>query len=217
MNSADEIEYFEFVPVSFVKEVHTEILKKIEQRIGDVVLHGACSSVNKKHASEAVASSLSRNFFFFQNFVVKTVFAFPKDFNFERKVTDMRCEANLQKLVDELLQITEEEKYLRSETLRLEGEIEAEFFRTAQYERLLGGEKEITDAIKSARTLQETCEETLRMYQNFVEAQTGREDEEKDMIEFKGLRNEMYRKERDDLYHKASLDVLMFYAKNLAN
>lgn len=218
MNNAEEIEYLGFVPISFIKEIQDEIHKKAKAELQECSFKGIPNlKQNKKHAMDIISLSLSKNFFFFQNFAVKAIFSFPKSFSFERKITDLRCEAKIQKLVDEFLQIVEEEKYLRSETLRLEGEIETERFKCAQYRSLLKHEEDMSNAIQSIEELQMLSNEAEKLCQVLMEKQLLQNDDEREIIEFKSLRNEMYKKERDSLYSKASVESLMFYIKNIVS
>lgn len=218
MNNAEEIEYFGFVPISFIKEIQDEIHKKVKEELLECNFKGVSSlKKNKKHAMDIISLSLSKNFFFFQNFVVRAIFSFPKDFSFERKITDLRCEANMQKLVDEFLQIVEEEKYLRNETLRLEGEIETERFKRSQYQSLLKHEEDMLGAVHSTEELQKLSKDTEQLCQGLMEKQLSQDGGEGEMIEFQSLRSEMYKKERDELYARASVELLMFYIKNIAS
>lgn len=217
MTEVDEIEYFEFVPVSLIRELQEEIQRRTEKSIEAASFRGVSGmSRNKKHALAALSQSLSRNLFLFQNFVLQTIFAFPRNFSIERKATDLRCEVNVQKLADEFLQIVEEEKYLRGERMRLEGEIEAERFALAQYERLLQHEGSVAAVAESADKLQRLSAEAERMCQGFVERRLQRDGGDSEAVEFRGVKCEMYRKERDELYQRAPADMLLFYTRQMA-
>ncbi|KAL0265565.1 UNVERIFIED_CONTAM: hypothetical protein PYX00_011277 [Menopon gallinae] len=216
MTGVDEIEYFEFVPVSIIRELQEDIQRRTQKSIEAASFRGIpCISRNKKHALEAISQSLSRNLFVFQNFVLQTIFSFPRHFCIERKATDLRCEVNVQKLADEFLQIVEEEKYLRGERMRLEGEIEAERFAHAHYERLLLHESDISAIAASASELQRLSAEAEGMCQGFVERQLQRDTGENEAVELRGIKCEMYRKERDELYQRASADMLLLYIRQV--
>eukprot|EP00866_Antonospora_locustae_P002283 jgi/Antlo1/2283/393 len=217
MTEVDEIEYFEFVPVSLIRELQEEIQRRTQKSIEAVSFRGVSGiSRNKKHALDVILQSLSRNLFLFQNFVLQTIFSFPRHFNIERKATDLRCEVNVQKLADEFLQIVEEEKYLRGERMRLEGEIEAEMFALAQYERLLQHEGNVAAVAESTDMLQRLSAEAERMCQDFVERRLQRDNGDSEAVEFKGIKCEMYKKERDELYQRASADMLLFYIRQIS-
>lgn len=216
MTGVDEIEYFEFVPVSVIRELQEDVQRRTQKSIEAATFRGIpCISRNKKHALEAISQSLSRNLFVFQNFVLQTIFSFPRHFSIERKATDLRCEVSVQKLADEFLQIVEEEKYLRGERMRLEGEIEAERFAHAQYERLLQHESGISEIAKSASELQRLSVEAEGMCQGFVERQLQRDAGDGEAVELRGIKCEMYRKERDELYQRAPADMLLFYIRQV--
>lgn len=217
MTEVDEIEYFEFVPISLIRELQEEIQRRTQKSIAVAPFRGVSGfSRNKKHALDAISQSLSRNLFLFQNFVLQTIFSLPRHFSIERKATDLRCEVSVQKLADEFLQIVEEEKYLRGEQMRLEGEVEAEKFALAQYERLLQHECSIAEVVGSTDMLQRLSAEAERTCQGFVERRLQRDSGDSEAVEFRGIKCEMYRKERDELYQRAPADMLLFYIRRVS-
>ncbi|KAM0684895.1 hypothetical protein COBT_003897, partial [Conglomerata obtusa] len=107
MQSEDEIEFFNFVPAFFLNDLHEKLASYI-------------TNLNDPHLTLA----FEKNFYIFETFALKNIFSFPNEFKLERKLTDKRFDIDIQSLLDAFMKIVDENKFLISEKIRLENQIE---------------------------------------------------------------------------------------------
>ncbi|KAF7684386.1 hypothetical protein TCON_0440 [Astathelohania contejeani] len=213
MNNEDEIEYFGFVPISFVNEIRDEWISIIDETANEL------NKFSKNTASVAktiIKKNFEKNFFIFETFVLRNIFCFPKKFKLERKVTDLRLDVDLQVVLDKHIKALEEEASMEAELLKLKGELEIEKYKTNEYEQLLKLENEIVMMSDEVNHLKNVLYETDEIYNNFVMNHPTNDDEYfKELMECKEIKNEIYKKERDSIYHRTQINNLKFINKFL--
>lgn len=215
MNTCDEIEFFGFVPLFFIREITDEMFVTLEKQLTQIKTSKSLHHKRYDKLKDIFSTSLRKNLILFEGFVTKTVFSFPKDFSFERKVTDLRCDEDLQKLCNELYQIFEEEKYLRSETMRMLSELELETARKKMYQSLLHESDQIIHCIERTAKMKDLCGDIDEIYGMFMDKKILEASMHNENVEFKDMRKELLKSEREQLFDVVDIDFLNETIKNI--
>jgi len=197
----DEIEYFGFLPSTFTAD-----LQQILEAALAEILHGREALPGK--VVTQLEDSLKKNIFIFNNFVLRNILKFPPNFRLERKITDKWIEGNLQEALSSFQDKHAELEELRSKYQRVENGLERERDISSGYKALLADSDKYEEMIAAATQVKEFMKETERSLGAYMMTNPGKEREFDNLMEFKNIKNEYYKEERDRLFGVASIDVL---------
>jgi hypothetical protein len=204
MENGEEIEYFGFIPVLFT----TELREAMETTITSF---GGLEGLPRSRLNNLLAlvkSMFSRNFYIYENFVLRNILSFPKTFKLERKRTDLRYDFDLQSLVDEYLALVDEEVLLNTEMVRVQGLIAIEEYKKKEYEKMMGHVLSLRKLVDGTLQLKSRLAAIRSSYHSFSDGESHGRPKLNELMSHKEIRDEMYKKERDGLFSISSLECL---------
>lgn len=207
-NNEDEIEYFGILPVAFTADLQESLEESLKEIIQG---NAACSQKVETHITEA----FRKNIFIFNNFVLRNILKFPSNFKLERMITDKVIKADLNKLVEK---INEKQKMivdLQEMLVKKQNDLNIAINTKNGYENLLKDKQRYYDLVLGAREVKNFMKETKSIYERF-QMNNGKKDNEFDkLMEYKNIKNEFYKSERDKLFDVAGLETLDFFIKHI--
>lgn len=207
-NIEDEIEYFELLPLTFT----TELQKELEEALTDI-LQG-CHTHHKVQSH--ILGSFKKNLFIFSNFVLRNILKFPTNFKLERKVTDKFIQADINGLVAKLGEKQSQVLDLRRQIVAVEKKIRQETDRNNGYRSLLQNRAHFNDMCTGAREIKRFLKETSSLYEKYKSSYPRKDNEFDRLMEYKNIKSEYYRNERDRLFEVADFDTLEHINKNMS-
>lgn len=189
MQSEDIIEFFNFVPSFLLNELHEKILQI--------------------DLDASTKQSLEKNFFIFETFVLKNIFTFPSEFKFERKITDKCVDTKIQDLVTEYTKLVDNNYYLILEKIKLENEIEIKKSKLVNQEIFLKNNEDIIELEQRREEIESERKEMEELYRKFEMQDCNVNDSGIDLIMAEEeVMNEIYKKDKDELYKKVNVHEL---------
>ncbi|KAK1347920.1 hypothetical protein CWI37_0711p0050 [Hamiltosporidium tvaerminnensis] len=196
----DEIEFFGFIPSCFIKELKENIIQ----------------TLNENNADEETLKLFEKNFYIFENFVLRNVFRFPVSFKFERKITDLRIEENVQKKINEYLMLVKEETNIIREKQILQNKLDIQKYKYNEYLQINKIEKEMDNLLDSSIKMVNYVQSVSEMRDTFLKSNCGKNNTDLyKMMEHKEIRNNVYKNELKELLEKANIEDFQRFIKNL--
>lgn len=207
-NNGDEIEYFGFLPITFT----TDLQESLEEALKEIF---QTNTVFSQKVESHLMDSFKKNIFIFNNFVLRNILKFPTSFRLERRITDKLIKADTNKLLQRLQEkqkrLLELNKELRSkqESLRMVMD------RKNGYSSLLKNKTMYEDMIFGAKEIKGFLKESTSLYENYQIANNRREGDFDKLMEYKNIKSDYYRTERDRIFEVAGLDSLEYINKHM--
>ncbi|TBU10835.1 hypothetical protein CWI38_0709p0050 [Hamiltosporidium tvaerminnensis] len=196
----DEIEFFGFIPSCFIKELKENIIQ----------------TLNENNADEETLKLFEKNFYIFENFVLRNVFRFPVSFKFERKITDLRIEENVQKKINEYLMLVKEETNIIREKQIFQNKLDIQKYKYNEYLQINKIEKEMDNLLDSSIKMVNYVQSVSEMRDTFLKSNCGKNNTDLyKMMEHKEIRNNVYKNELKELLEKANIEDFQRFIKNL--
>ncbi|TBU05781.1 hypothetical protein CWI39_0623p0050 [Hamiltosporidium magnivora] len=196
----DEIEFFGFIPSCFIKELKENIIQ----------------TLNENNADEETLKLFEKNFYIFENFVLRNVFRFPASFKFERKITDLRIEENVQKKINEYLRLVKEETSIIREKQILQNKLDIQKYKYNESLQINKIEKEMDNLLDSSIKMVNYVQSVSEMRDTFLKSNCGKNNTDLyKMMEHKEIRNNVYKNELKELLEKANIEDFQRFIKNL--
>ncbi|TBU03988.1 hypothetical protein CWI36_0829p0010 [Hamiltosporidium magnivora] len=196
----DEIEFFGFIPSCFIKELKENIIQ----------------TLNENNADEETLKLFEKNFYIFENFVLRNVFRFPVSFKFERKITDLRIEENVQKKINEYLRLVKEETSIIREKQIFQNKLDIQKYKYNEYLQINKIEKEMDNLLDSSIKMVNYVQSVSEMRDTFLKSNCGKNNTDLyKMMEHKEIRNNVYKNELKELLEKANIEDFQRFIKNL--
>lgn len=201
----DEVEHFGFLGVAFTAELGEEM----QECLNELFLNTHAHQKIQAHITEA----FKKNFFIFNNFVLRNILKFPGNFKLERKVTDKTIEVDLAGLVERLgekqLRILE----LKRRMLEVEEKIAVEEDRKGGYDSLLRNKAGFMDMCTGAREIKQFLRETNDLFEKYKTGAKRKDNEFEKLMEYKNIKSEYYKNERDGLLRVADYETLEYLGR----
>lgn len=207
-NIEDEIEYFELLPLTFT----TELQKELEEALTDILQGYHVHHKVQTH----ILGSFKKNLFIFSNFVLRNILKFPANFKLERKVTDKFIQTDVNGLVDKVAEKQSQISDLRRQVVAMEERIRLEVDKNNGYRSLLQNRTQFNDLCTGAREIKRFLKETSNLYEKYKSSHPRRDNEFDRLMEYKNIKSEYYRNERDRLLEVADFGTLEHINKNMS-
>lgn len=207
-NIEDEIEYFELLPLSFT----TELQKDLEEALTDVLQSHHAHHKVQTH----VLGSFKRNLFIFSNFVLRNILRFPANFKLERKITDKFIQADVGEMINKMIERQLQVQDLRRQIAAMEEKVRRETDRNNGYRSLLENKAYFNDMCTGAKEIKKFLKETGSLYERYKSSCPRRDNEFDRLMEYKNIKSEYYRNERDKLLEVADFDILEHINKSIS-
>lgn len=204
MDFLEEIEFFGFVPVTYVNNLIKNTTEKLEELLKE----------EDPLVKKEIMTALNKNFQIFEVYVLKSIFKFPESFSFERKITDYTCETDLNDLIVEYTRILEEEDYLKNEIAIKEKELEVKMIESKEYDILLDCEEELKGVVQKIQNMEDTSLEAEKSYKRLCQ-QTNSIVRKNHLTDCKDLKDAMWEREKCFLFENVSLSQIQFYNRNI--
>ncbi|ELQ76263.1 hypothetical protein THOM_0774 [Trachipleistophora hominis] len=211
MHFEDEIEYFGFVPCSFLQE----LCLTLEETITGTINSTGLSSTKKNLLCSYVLSEFRKNFLIFENFSLHQIFTFPKDFSYERKITDLVVEDDVDGMIDELMKLKDEHEFYKNEVQRHKRIIANKEIEIAQMTSFLEN-AEVNDLLSNTEFLKKLFIETKKVVGEKAYAISGKLNTKfNELMENKDIKNEMKKKEINELYRIGTLEDIKTFRDSM--
>jgi len=208
-HNEDEIEYFGFLPVSFTTELQSDLDAALNEILSNNRLHGKVQSF--------IVESFRKNIFIFNNFVLRNILKFPPNFRLERKITDKSIAVDIKDMVDLVVAKQKQILELKQELSNLEKELANHTDRNNGYKQLLSNRDNFNDLCTGAKEIKSFLKDTSELYEKY-KTNCMRKDAEFDkLMEYKNIKSEYYKTERDRLLEIADFEVLENFNNKLKN
>ena len=202
MANQDEIEYFGFLAVSFT----TDLREELEECLNDIFKNSHLHQKIQTHISD----SFKKNFFIFNNFVLRNILKFPCNFKLERKATDKTIE-----IIKRISEKQREIQELKNKILNLQEKIEFQENRSNGYKNLLKNRSKFNDLVTGANEIKIFLKETNVLYEKYKTGAKRKDYEFEKLMEYKNIKSEYYKTERNKLLEISDFDTLEYINKNI--
>lgn len=196
MTNEDEIEFFGFIPATFISELQQEMEEVILNTIKEL---SRKDSSKQTKISKILNQSFKKNYFIFSNFVLRNILSFPSTFRWERKLSDVLVLGNVKAIVEDLIQSHKKEEEIKKVILKKIKDLEIEKYKKKSYLSLLQSSNKVIDTISDIKKLKENLEDTKNIYNRLSLINSQSNDNYNTLLEYKEIKHEMSRKERDYL------------------
>lgn len=203
----DEIEFFGFLPISFTNELQQELLDSLDDITNNFHLHHKIQTY--------ISDAFRKNLFIFSNFVLRNILKFPPGFRLERKVTDKSIQANVPALLEDLGTRQAKMTQLSSVLGQLRGKFASQQARAAAYRNLLRNKSRFQDLCTGAREIKGFLKETSELLDKYQAIGKRKDGEFEKLMEYKNIKSEYYKSEREKLLDLASFEALEHLNRNL--
>ncbi|ELA48119.1 hypothetical protein VCUG_00357 [Vavraia culicis subsp. floridensis] len=202
MHFEDETEFFGFVPCSFLQE----LCSSLEETITHTINNAGLSATSKKQLCSYVLSEFRKNFLIFENFSLQQIFTFPKDFSYERKITDLVVEDDIDAMMDELMKLKDEQEFYKNEARRYKKMIANKEAEIAQMTCFLEN-VEVNDLLSNSEFLKKLFVETKKAVGGKAYTISGKLSTKfNELMENKDIKSETKKKEINELYNIGTLE-----------
>lgn len=198
--NVDEIEFFGFLPVSFTNELQEEL----QECLNDIAQHYHIHHKIQSYISDA----FKKNIFIFSNFVLRNILKFPANFKLERKVTDKTIQEDIPALLREIHEKQTRIITIKGQLAELKQKISIQNERCNGYKKLLENKARFYDMCTGAREINSFLKENNDLLEKYQSIGKKRECEFEKLMEYKNIKSEYYRSERDKLLDVADFDIL---------
>lgn len=198
---ADEIEYFGLAPVAFVAEIQESLNDTLNEIFREF------PSLPSKIRTR-VYDLFRRNLVIFSSFVLRNILKFPNGFHLERKITDRHIENSVPELIKAVTREQQRELALRLKKQELQEELNEAIHMKNGYERLLSEKDCFIAMIESARNLQRVFADIGEIYGNLKIGTSQKQTSFDRLMEYKLVKSEYYREERERANKIASIEIL---------
>lgn len=206
-HNSDEIEYFEFLPISFTNELQEELQESLKDIVQNYHLHHKIQSY--------IQDSFKKNFFIFSNFVLRNILKFPDNFKLERKVTDKTICVDINEMGRNLIEKQKKILELSKTISELKSKINVQMNRNNGYKNLLKNKDKFNDLCTGAKEMKAFMRETNDLFEKYQSIGKRKEGEFERLMEYKNIKNEYYKNERAKLLEIADFETLETLNKNL--
>lgn len=207
LTNEDEIEYFEFLPIAFTTELYEELLSNLNEVVQGYHVH------QKIHLH--LQESFKKNFFIFNNFVLRNILKFPGHFKLERKATDKIIDADISQLLTLVNEKHDKIKELKSEILEFKAKMVYQTNRRNGYIKLLEEKEKFIDMCSQAKEIKKFLRETHDLYEKYKLSKRKKDSEFDKLLEYKNIKSEYYKNERSRLLEIADFESIDHFYKNL--
>lgn len=197
----DETEYFGFVPVTFTADLQESLAATLAEVIQD------SPSVPQKIRS-IIYDSFRKNIFIFNNFVLRNILKFPSGFQLERKITDRHIDVDVSALVSSIVSQQARAKALLQQRHSLQVSLQEAQIRSEAYSSLLSNREEYKMMISGAEELKFVTKEISNIYCQFKLRCIQRSSSFDSLMQYKSVKKEYYKEERERAYGTASIDAI---------
>lgn len=204
----DEIEWFGFLPITFT----TDLQETLEETLGEILQRNGIAS---SRVREEILAALRKNLFIFNNFVLRNILKFPAGFRMERKVSDVKIRGNAAALVGAISDAHAHTLQLRNERAVLARRLCAATNRNNGYKSLLRGQQKFVEMGEVVREVKKYLREVTEIYDRFKINACTRENDFDSLMEYKDLKSDYYREERNRLLEIADPESLEYIAERL--
>ncbi|ELA42614.1 uncharacterized protein VICG_00366 [Vittaforma corneae ATCC 50505] len=196
----DEIEFFEFLPMSFTNELQ----EALQECLNDVTQH-----YHLHHKIQTyISDSFKKNLFIFNSFVLRNILKFPANFKLERKVTDKTIQADISGMVEALRLKQEKVLQLSTAVQELRTKIAIQKTRNDGYRSLLQNKTKFGDLCTGAKEIKVFLRETNDLFEKYQNIGKRRDCEFEKLMEYKNIKSEYYKNERAKLLEIADFEAL---------
>lgn len=203
----DEIEYFELLPVSFTTELQADLEIILTEILNNNHIHHKLQSY--------VIEAFQKNIFIFNNFVHRNILKFPDNFKLERKVTDKYIQVDVNAMIKQLVERQRLVIQLKKELVGIEQELRYQTNKNNGYKSLLANKQIFNDLCTEANDIKRFLKDTSELFERYKTSCNKKDTEFDKLMEYKNIKSEFYRNERDRLMRTADFDVLENFNNNL--
>lgn len=207
LTNQDEIEYFGFLAVAFTTDLREELQESLNEVFHNTHVHQKIQS----HINE----SFKKNFFIFNNFVLRNILKFPANFKLERKVTDKTIDTDVASMITALVEKQNRILTLKTQMAQLKGKIAIQENRCNGYKKLLENQGKFKDLCTGAKEIKSFFKETSDLYEKYKAGGKRKDCEFEKLMEYKNIKSEYYRTERDKLLGVCDFNTLEYINKNI--
>lgn len=205
LTNQDEIEYFGFLAVSFT----TDLREELNECLNDIFQSSHLHQKLQSHITE----SFKKNFFIFNNFVLRNILKFPANFKLERKVTDKTIEADASAMILTLIEKQNRIVELKNQLYQIKGKIAVQENRRNGYKNLLENKGRFLDMCTGAKEIKHFLKETNELFEKCRTGVKRKDSEFEKLMEYKNIKSEYYRTERQKLLEICDFDTLEYLNK----
>ncbi|KAH9411157.1 hypothetical protein HK407_08g13020 [Ordospora pajunii] len=199
----EEAEFFGFAPASFISELQMEIENVLADGISRL-----CELKRGKmqRMSDVLLESFRRNYFIFSNFVLRNIVCFPDGFEMERRASEEVVVADMQQITDELMASFLEEERQQEEFDGLREDLEVEEYRKEMFCKMMRCSEPVKELVQSIRATKDELE-AIKQLQSRLGVFGAGDDGFSRLLEYREIRSNFARKERDDLLMIGNAEV----------
>ncbi|KAI4292394.1 hypothetical protein PAPHI01_1668 [Pancytospora philotis] len=199
----DEIEFFGFLPVTFT----TDLQEALEDTLEEILQR---NSVVSTRVRSGLLSALRKNLFIFNNFVLRNILKFPPGFKMERKISDVEIRGDAGALIEAIRALQSQTLRLREERRALHGRLGALVSRNNGYRSLLANQQKHLETAEAVREVRKYLKEMTGIYEQFKISACTKENDFDSLMEYKDIKNDYYRDERDKQLGIADFEALEY-------
>jgi hypothetical protein len=203
----DEIEYFGFLSISFTTDLREELNDNLNDIFNNYHLHNKIQT----HISE----SFKKNYFIFNNFVLRNILKFPNNFKLERKITDKSIETDSNEMIIKIVEKQKKLLEIKNKIQRLEEKVEFEKNKANGYKNLLKNKSQFYDLVTGAKEIKIFLKETNVLYEKYKTGAKRKDSEFEKLMEYKNIKNEYFKAERSKLLEISDFETLEHLNKNI--
>lgn len=207
LTNQDEIEYFGFLAVSFTTDLQEELQESLNDVFQSNHLHQKIQTY--------IAESFKKNFFIFNNFVLRNILKFPSNFRLERKITDKTIEADVSSLAHLLTEKQSRILELKNRIYQLQEKIIIQEDRCNGYKNLLENKGRFSDLCTGAKEIKHFLRETNELFEKYKTGSRRKDCEFEKLMEYKNIKSEYYKIERNKLLEISDFETLEYFNKNI--
>lgn len=211
MNFEDESEFFGFFPHIFFQELYSALEDTIRHTIDGLSIPDSY----KKHLVSYILSELQKNFIIFENFCLIHIFSFPVGFLYERKLTDMLVNDDINALLDDLSKLKDELEFYEHEIHGHEYGIRD---IKAETDMIMGfvNNEDINELLSNVEFIKKLSSEMKQVMGEKSYAISGILDTKFDkLVANKEVKTEIRKKETNELYSIGSINDIKQFKDNL--
>ena len=204
----NEIEYFGFLPISFVLELQNAL---------EVILGDAFKSKKYKYLKNTVTAKFDHYAYFFGNFVLRNILKFPTGFKWERKKTNKVIDVDLVEQVNQLVKLQQ----LNQNKIQILQQKEHDLVNLININNGLKCTQKSCDKIVKTAELQNELEKQLDElevnFSYFTGNNKNKQRRLKSIMEHKYIKSQFYKEERKRLLKIAKTVDLEEIVKKMIN
>ncbi|KAM0679821.1 hypothetical protein GINT2_001993 [Glugoides intestinalis] len=196
----DEIEFFGLLPVSFTNELQEELQACLNDLTQNYHLHHKIQSY--------ISDVFRKNLFIFNNFVLRNILKFPTNFKLERKITDKTIRADVLAMAKDLSQKQNRIIALGTQIYELKKQINIQMDRSNGYKNLLKNKTKFYDCCTGVKEIKAFFKETNELLEKYIAGGKRTDCEFEKLMEYKNIKSEYYKNERNKLVEIADFELL---------